>query len=460
MSLADAIIEEDIVAVDQYLQTNVDLNAIDEYGFSPLIQAAIMNNSAIGEKLLKAGANPNQTDLSGRTALHWAADNSNQTFCELLLKNKADANAYTLQGQPVLVMPVLRNAEKLKKLLYDYGASLNFAQDFIQAKLIGHRYELKGVTHIANHKNKFVLVDFEGFFLEFSLGLIRESLTKYKHNFIGKNMRPYFGLIEYVLAALSIASELIKFQQYTVNLDQYENRINKLCQYEPFILPAVYQGHAISFVKLGPWLAKCDRGQNSQFESSITIYKITHTEKFNVDLIKRLMYTKSTDEFMHGGINELLGLVTTYTIPLRSQISGNCSWANVEASIPSLLFLLLLHHQPKEDIDDLTRQALYVYHQWREFDKDRALNECVQAISYNEPERSISKVAVLAHILQHLLSQTRPRAADAARIETIREVLLKGKNRFVINSFIDVYHKKYQTPAGQLLSEMFPDKSF
>lgn len=455
MSLADAIINQDIRLVEQLAQGSVDLNAIDEYGFSPLTQAAIMDNVTIAEILLKAGAKPDQVDMSGRTALHWAADNSNIQFCELLLKHKADANAYTQQGQPVLTMPYLRSQQNLKKLLYDYGASLNFAQDFINAKLIGHRFELQGLTHIVNNKRKFILLDFEGFFLEFSLSLILDSLNKYKNNFLGKSLRPYFGLIEHMISSLYVASQLIQYQQYNVNLEKHVDHIQQLAQYQPLIIPAVYQGHAITFLKLGDWFAKCDRGENSQFESSLSIYRITRPEAYNLDLIHRLIYVKNTDQFMHGELNQILGLVPTYQIPLKSQVAGTCSWANVEATIPALAFMIRLYDNPDGNIDNMLREALNIFHQWREWDKDRALNECIQAINHNEPERGISKVGIIAHVLLDNLNKKHPTKGDVHRLQTMYDVLNKAEFRFIVDAYLNVYYKKNKTAAGEKLLELF-----
>ena len=47
VTLADVILEENIPAVRQFLQHGVDVNEIDEYGFRPLIEAAIADNIEI-----------------------------------------------------------------------------------------------------------------------------------------------------------------------------------------------------------------------------------------------------------------------------------------------------------------------------------------------------------------------------------------------------------------------------
>ncbi len=82
--------------------------------------------------------------MTGQTALHWAVNNDNVEISRLLLQFGADPNAYSDNGQPVLFYPLLRHHQELIKLLSDKGANREFAQDYIQAKLLGHRFELKG----------------------------------------------------------------------------------------------------------------------------------------------------------------------------------------------------------------------------------------------------------------------------------------------------------------------------
>mgnify|MGYP003530238053 FL=1 len=175
-TFANEILFGTLQGVERFIQLGADIEEIDEYGFSPLTEASIANKIDVVALLLEYGVDINQADTTGRTALHWAADNHNLPLCELLLANKADANAYTLAGQTVLVYPLLRQQIELKKLLYRYGAELNFAQDFIQVKLLGHRYELAGQVDILNAAGRFIEIDYEGFFFFFSLVVLLNSL--------------------------------------------------------------------------------------------------------------------------------------------------------------------------------------------------------------------------------------------------------------------------------------------
>ena len=228
MSLANSIIYGGEDQVKSALFAGADVNEIDEYGFRPLIETAIANKLSLAKLLLEHGAQIDQEDSTGRTALHWAVENNNIDLCELLLSRGANANHYTKASQPVLVNPILRGQTKLKNLLYHYKADLNFALDFINTKLLGHRFELIGQVDIVNPKGKFIELDFEGFFLEFTLGIILQSLERYRNNFGARHLRKYFNYTKYLSEAFSTANQLIKYQQYLLNLDHYSLQIEKL----------------------------------------------------------------------------------------------------------------------------------------------------------------------------------------------------------------------------------------
>src|SRR5688572_7621164 len=117
MTLANEIIYGTLDSVLTEIQKIEHVNFIDEYGFTPLIETAIVNEPPKTQLLLKHGAEINFPDLTGGTALHWAIDNSNIDLCRLLLENKANPNSYNLASQPVLVKPLLRKQKKLKLLL-------------------------------------------------------------------------------------------------------------------------------------------------------------------------------------------------------------------------------------------------------------------------------------------------------------------------------------------------------
>ena len=76
--LSHAILEKNDKAIAHYLaDENTEINEMDAYGFTPLIEAAIIDKIDTAERLIAHDADVNHADMVGRTALHWAAENNN-----------------------------------------------------------------------------------------------------------------------------------------------------------------------------------------------------------------------------------------------------------------------------------------------------------------------------------------------------------------------------------------------
>ncbi len=455
MSLTDEILFGTLGSVERVLHQGADVNEIDVYGFTPLIEATIVNDTEKAEFLIKHGANVNQHDVTGRTPLHWAADIHNVSLSTLLLENKADPNAYTEGGQPVLVYPLLRNQQNLKKLLYQHRADLNFAQDYINGKLLGHRFQLLGQVDIVNSKGHFIELDFEGFFLEFTLAIVENSLARYRNNFAARKLRPYFNYINKILDRYLNATELLKYQSYLIDIDEHAQKIDALLKNELLLLPVAYRGHAVTFIKHGNLLARVDRGENSKIEGTVVIYKITKPQIFNAEFMKKLIYKPQTIEFITSGIKRVLGLTTLFTLPLTAQIIGNCSWANVEGAIPTMIFLLMLKEQKrfgKSDIAQCKDAALSFYNQWQEWDQDRALEDCVKSFDNSNPARKATKATILAAILFQQCNYHNPK--DIERAEKILPILMLPEYQYILKSYIEIYWKSRKTRAGHNLIQV------
>ena len=94
-------------------------------------------------------------------------------------------------------------------------------------------------------------------------------------------------------------------------------------------------------------------------------------------------------------INQQLGLVPVAQMPISSQISGNCSWANVQAIVPVAYAM-----QELKKVDILILMWLCgFYDEWVEWDKDRALDECIQRFYLASPLRKASIAAMLGAVL-------------------------------------------------------------
>jgi len=456
MSLATAIIEGDLRTVEEWLRHRIDPNEMDEYGFTPLIEAAIADNAEIAKRLLAYGANVNGQDATGNTALHWAAENNNLKLVQLLLTHRANPNAYTLAGQPVLVMPILRRQQELKRLLYEAGADETFAQDFINVKLLGHMFELVGTASIVDPQNQYVEVDFEGFFLEITLGLICDSLTQFQNNYGARKLRRYLGLSQVIVDVMHRAAEVVRYRQYRVDVKKHRASILALLDEEPLIIPIGYEGHAITFVKYGQIFAKCDRREDSRLFDNIMCYRIGRPTILTSNFLIRLLYNKQSSEFINEELPRLLELEPLTELKVESQISGNCSWANVEACIPTLFFLILASLPGGNDsLAQYKSLSLNFYHRWREWNKDRALQFCLQSFKEANAIRKASKAEILAAILFQRCGAGQ--MIDKARIEAILPVFLNSPYQYILQNYLQTYYFRRPTAEGEQFSKLLKE---
>lgn len=460
MSLARVILQGQPEQVAQWLQQNEeDINDVDEFGFTPLIESAIISNTDIAQLLINQGADVNARDMSGRSALYWAIDNSNYQLAQLLLKHGADPNSYTQSSQPILVLPLLRQQRSFSELLQHYGGDVEFAQDYINTKLIGHRFELQGMVDIVDHRNHFIEISYEGFILEFSLQVIVDSLSRYLNHFQARHLRAYFPQLNVILDRLQNAAELIRYQHYGVDRDSLQDRIQHLLQQNPLILPVTYEGHAISFVRVDQLWARCDRGEYGRDNGCINIYQAQNTRYLHPEYFYHLLYTKLSKAYMTQEVDRLLQVQPITELPISPQQTGNCSWANIEASIPTLLFLLmnLDSFENNRPVQPHTMEkSLDIYYQWQDWDRDRALEDCIQSFHRTKSKaRKASKAAVLGAILvQQCHYQS---FKNIKRAEKIFSILTLPNYRYVLEHYTDVYCNPKLTPAGKNLLELFED---
>ena len=108
------------------ISKETDVNAKDEFGCTPLHDAARMRMIGTVGALLEHGADINAQDNNGNTPL-FTAIRRGGTFetIEILLKHNADANIANNTGQtPIFVASSLGYIETVKKLI-ESGADIN-----------------------------------------------------------------------------------------------------------------------------------------------------------------------------------------------------------------------------------------------------------------------------------------------------------------------------------------------
>lgn len=448
-SLAKAIIYGTLADAQVALAMGESSYDMDEYGFTPLIEAVIFNKEDIVEWLLGQNVDVNQPGLTGHTALHWAIENQNLPLIKRLLECGADPNSYANSGQPLLVLPLLRNQQTIKSLLYQYGANLTFAQDFISTKILAHRFDLMGYVNIINHENRFIEVDLEGFLLEFTVGMIRESLQRFINHFSSRRLRSFYDNLYRIIDALTIADELLRYRHFSVDIKQHKHRLQKLLNRPLLILPVGYTGHAIAYIRFDNLWVRCDRGEEGRRNGSVIVYEMQHANHCTVEFLTELMYKKQDENTIVDNIPKYLGLKPLTQLPISTQVTGNCSWANIEAVIPSLLFLLSIGEKKSigaHQLIDLKKDANVVYLAWRHFDKYAALYDFIQQTQLATMPRKATKAMLLAALVFQRL--TSKRFSDVKIAEQILPLLLSEDLRYIIESYIDIYYRRKVTKEG------------
>lgn len=454
MSLAQTIIYDTDDKATASVLAGGDVNERDRYGLRPLIQAVICKKTKTLQTLIAQGADIEQADFMKRTALQWAADRNEVEYCKILLQAGANPNHYSAEGQPILVNPILRQQLELVELFMQYKANYQFAQDYISAKLLGHRFELTGEADIINPQGAFIPLSFEGFNLEFTTGLIRRSLDNFINSITGQKFKEYSGRLQDVMQALKNASQLTDFAKHK-DKTPFKDTINKLLKPDLLLLPAAYRGHAITFIHYGNLWAKCDRGVGV-IANTVVVSEVKNPYMLNKEFYEKLLYGHKTETFISEEVPQLLKLQTLTTLPTRHQISGNCSWANVETSIPTMLYLLSYNpkvHTTISALANLQKEIYQFYKAWIDWDQDLALEEAIEDCIAASGARRLSKAIILGSILIQRCDPKRNN--NVLRAKKILSILSLPEFMFILENYCKVFYGPNAGVAGTRIQKLF-----
>ncbi|MDH5228476.1 MAG: hypothetical protein OEZ58_10190 [Gammaproteobacteria bacterium] len=120
-----AAIDEDFAEVDRLVKAGANVNAVGSEGLSPLMWLIAAKAKKGLEKLLQLGANPNyKTDIEF-SAMELAAQADDIDYLKILLRHGGDPNITCWNGMPLLQR--IANGRNWKRIdfLLDNGADLN-----------------------------------------------------------------------------------------------------------------------------------------------------------------------------------------------------------------------------------------------------------------------------------------------------------------------------------------------
>jgi ankyrin repeat protein len=115
----------DIEKVKKLLKKGADVNAKDNYGFTPLHDAAFFGRIEVVKLLIEKGANVNAKDNLGSTPLHLAAIIRRIEVVKLLIEKGANVNAKDNVGWTPLHWAAFAGHIEVVKLLIENGAYVN-----------------------------------------------------------------------------------------------------------------------------------------------------------------------------------------------------------------------------------------------------------------------------------------------------------------------------------------------
>ena len=123
--LVRAVRAKNADAVRTILRQRIDVNAPQGDGTTPLHWAAHVDDVAIADLLIRAGAKANVANDNGFTPLHLACTNRSSAMVERLLTAGGNANAASLNGETVLMTCARAGDAKAVKALLVHGARVN-----------------------------------------------------------------------------------------------------------------------------------------------------------------------------------------------------------------------------------------------------------------------------------------------------------------------------------------------
>ena len=117
---------ENLEIADLLIGAGADVNVANDLGVSPLVMACSSGNAALVGRLLVAGADPNATLASGETALMAAARAGSLEAVDALADRGADVNATeTTRGQSALMWAVANEHPEVTRALLEHGADVH-----------------------------------------------------------------------------------------------------------------------------------------------------------------------------------------------------------------------------------------------------------------------------------------------------------------------------------------------
>lgn len=127
---------------------SVDIDGIDVFGNTALIEAVDVWNTDIVKLLLERGADPNKCNDRNNTPLMMASDRGFYDIVDILLKYGAESNCMNEECQTAIDFAHTSHHREIVKLLLQYGAKTQCNKEGCEE--IQTKYECSTICHLCN----------------------------------------------------------------------------------------------------------------------------------------------------------------------------------------------------------------------------------------------------------------------------------------------------------------------
>lgn len=339
---------------------NEDINEIDLDQWTPLTLAVERGDIKMIQLLIDNKANVDHPNGNGLTPLNIAVRNGDEQLAAFLIKG-CGANPNALNGKKKSNFTVAFEHHQLKMvdllagfgfdfdipdgsgqlplsmchwsnrtdwglhLINDLKVDKELNDEVIRRVMLAHAWNIGGKTQFTNKAGKKFTIPLEGLP---DLGGV-QMLRQFLPSFLARN--PHFTAAEKrcLLEAVTPASNMT-----------YPSMIAHLQSGKPLLIfgGSNVEEHSVVFGLWESHFFSCNRGFGSTKTEEIKIYEI------NRKIISPLLLEELSKPY--ESINELnamikkIGAVLQGDLGLPSQTVGNCVWANAEASIAALFFIM------------------------------------------------------------------------------------------------------------------------
>jgi ankyrin repeat protein len=113
------------------LLAKADINALNLWLRTPVLQSVVENRDALAAILIQSGANTDLGDEAGMVPIHVCANHNKTDLLARLLDAGADIDCYDHRGRTALYFAVLSRHNDILDSLVERGCNLNLCNDFI-----------------------------------------------------------------------------------------------------------------------------------------------------------------------------------------------------------------------------------------------------------------------------------------------------------------------------------------